>query len=121
LCAQAQPGYSFSRRRILEELIAVRGGLRYTVPALTAIELATFECSDGIDIALRVRAATLAGMYEALQMTPHRAGNLEKLSLLIDSRSEPWSAAERLSHRLLRSTRITGWETNLPVHIDGQV
>ena len=54
-------------------------------------------------------------------MTPHRAGNLEKLSLLIDSRSEPWSAAERLSHRLLRSTRITGWETNLPVHIDGQV
>jgi very-short-patch-repair endonuclease len=121
LCAQAQPGYSFSRRRILEELIAVRGGLRYTVPALTAIDLATFECSDAIDIALRIRAATLDGMYEALQMTPHRAGNLEKLSLLIDSRSEPWSAAERLSHRLLRSTRITGWETNLPVHIDGQV
>ena len=98
-----QPGFSFSRRRIPEELIAVRGGLRYTVPALTAIDLATFECSDAIDIALRVRAATLAGMYEALRMTPHRAGNLEKLKLLIDSRNEPWSAAERLSHRLLRA------------------
>jgi very-short-patch-repair endonuclease len=116
-----QPGYSFSRRRIPEELIAVRGGLRYTVPALTALDLATFECSDAIDIALRVRAATLAGMYEALQMTPHRAGNLEKLKLLIDSRNEPWSAAERLSHRLLRAKGITGWETNLPVYIDGQL
>ena len=121
-CAlKPQPGYGFCRRRIPEELIAVRGGLRYTVPALTAIDLATFECSDAIDIALRVRAATLAGMYEALQMTPHRAGNLEKLKLLIDSRNEPWSAAERLSHRLLRAARITGWETNLPVHIDGQL
>jgi very-short-patch-repair endonuclease len=116
-----QSGYGFSRRRIPEELIAVRGGLRYTVPALTAIDLATFECSDAIDIALRVRAATLAGMYEALQMTPHRAGNLEKLKLLIDSRNEPWSAAERLSHRLLRAAGVTGWETNLPVYIDGQV
>ncbi len=85
-----QPGFSFCRRRIPEELIAVRGGLRYTVPALTAIDLATFECSDAIDTALRVRAATLAGMYEALRMTPHRAGNLEKLKLLIDSRNEPW-------------------------------
>jgi very-short-patch-repair endonuclease len=116
-----QAGFSFCRRRIPEELIAVRGGLRYTVPALTAIDLATFECSDAIDIAPRVRAATLAGMYEALRMTPHRAGNLEKLKLLIDSRNEPWSAAERLSHRLLRAGHITGWETNLPVYIDGQV
>jgi very-short-patch-repair endonuclease len=121
-CAvKPQAGFSFCRRRIPEELIAVRGGLRYTVPALTAIDLATFECSDAIDIALRVRAATLAGMYEALQMTPHRAGNLERLKLLIDSRNEPWSAAERLSHRLLRAARITGWDTNVPVYIDGQV
>jgi len=114
-------GFNFSRRRIPAELIAVRGGLRYTVPALTAIDLATFDCSDAIDVALRVRAATLSGMYEALQMTPHRAGNTEKLKLLIDSRNEPWSAAERLSHRLLRAKGITGWETNVPVCIDGQL
>jgi hypothetical protein len=116
-----QQGFSFSRRRIPEELIAVWGGLRCTTPALTAIDLATSACSDAIDIALRVRAATLAGMYEALQMTPHRAGNLEKLKLLIDSRNEPWSPAERLSHRLLRAKGITGWETSLPVCIDGQL
>jgi hypothetical protein len=60
---------------------------------LTAIDLSTFAYSDAIDIALRVRAATLANMYEALRLTPHRAGNRERLKLLIDSRAEPWSAA----------------------------
>ena len=60
-------------------------------------------------------------MYEALRKTPHRAGNRERLKLLIDSRSEPWSAAERLSHRLLRAAGIKGWETNLPVRVAGQL
>jgi very-short-patch-repair endonuclease len=116
-----QPGFAFSRRRIPEELIAWRDGMRYTVPALTAIDLSTFACSDAIDIALRVRAATLANMYEALRLTAHRAGNRERLKLLIDSRGEPWSAAERLGHRLLRTARIKGWQPNLPVLINGQV
>jgi very-short-patch-repair endonuclease len=116
-----QPGFTFNRRRIPTELIAERGGLRYSIPALTAIDLATFACSDAIDIALRVRAATLRGMYDALQKTPHRAGNQDRLKLLIDSRSEPWSAAERLSHRLLRAAGIRSWETNVPVRSAGQV
>lgn len=116
-----QPGFSFNRRYIPAELIADRDGLRYSVPALTAIDLATFACSDAIDVALRTRATTLASMYEALRQTPHRAGNRERLKLLIDSRGEPWSAAERLSHRLLRATQIRGWETNLPVRVHGQL
>jgi very-short-patch-repair endonuclease len=116
-----QPGFSFSRRYIPAELITEREGLRHSVPALTAIDMATFACSDALDVALRVRAATLARMYEALRSTPHRAGNRERLKLLIDSRSEPWSAAERLSHRLLRAARIKGWETNLPVRVDNQL
>jgi very-short-patch-repair endonuclease len=110
-----QPGFRFNRRQIPAELIAERNGLRYSIPALTAIDLATFACSDSIDVALRVRAATLDGMYYALRRTSHRAGNQERLKLLIDSRDEPWSAAERLSHRLLRAAGIRGWETNLPV------
>jgi len=116
-----QPGFTFTRRHIPAELIAQRGGVRYTIPALTAIDLATFACSDAIDIALRVRAATLTAMHEALRLTPHRAGNRERLKLLIDSRNEPWSAAERLSHRLLRAARISGWQTNLAVRLDGRV
>jgi hypothetical protein len=57
-----QPGFSFNRRSIPAELIAEREGLRYSVPALTAIDMATFACSDALDVALRVRAATLARM-----------------------------------------------------------
>jgi very-short-patch-repair endonuclease len=116
-----QPGFIFTRRHIPAELIAQRGGMRYTIPALTAIDLASFSCSDAIDIALRVRAATLTAMHEALRLTPHRAGNRERLNLLIDSRSEPWSAAERLGHRLLRVARIKGWQANLAVHLDSRV
>jgi hypothetical protein len=40
-----QPGFSFNRRHIPEELIAERHGLRYTVPALTAIDLATLRAA----------------------------------------------------------------------------
>ena len=116
-----QPGFSFNRRYVPSELITEREGLRYSVPALTAVDLATFACSDAIDIALRTRAATLASMYEALRMTPHRVGNRERVKLLIDSRCEPWSAAERLGHRLLRAAQIKGWETNLPVRVNGQL
>jgi very-short-patch-repair endonuclease len=117
----SRPGYSFSRRHIPVELVIERAGLRYTTPALTAIDLATFECADAIDIALRTRAATLEGMYEALRLTPNRAGNQQRLKLLIDSRDEPWSAAERLGHRILRASRLTGWETNFPVFLEGRL
>ena len=114
-------GYTFSRRHIPAELVVERAGLRYTAPALTAIDLATFDCADPIDIALRTRAATLGGMYEALRLTPNRAGNQQRLELLIDSRNEPWSAAERVAHRILRAAGLTGWKTNLPVFLDGRL
>ena len=114
-------GYTFSRRHIPAELVVERAGLRYTAPALTAIDLATFECADAIDIALRTRAATLGGMYEALRLTPNRAGNQQRLELLIDSRNEPWSAAERVAHRILRAAGLTGWKTNFPVFLEGRL
>ena len=117
----SRPGYTFSRRHIPVELVVERAGLRYTAPALTAIDLATFECADAIDIALRTRAATLEGMYQALRLTPNRVGNQQRLKLLIDSRNEPWSAAERLAHRILRAAGLVGWKTNFPVFLEGRV
>jgi very-short-patch-repair endonuclease len=116
-----RPGYTFSRRHIPVELVVERARLRYTAPALTAIDLATFDCADAIDHALRTRAATLGGMYEALRLTPNRAGNQQRLKLLIDSRNEPWSAAERLAHRILRAAGLTGWRTNFPIFLDGRL
>jgi very-short-patch-repair endonuclease len=35
--------------------------------------------------------------------------------MLLDSRDEPWSAAERLAHRVFRAGGLTGWQTNVPV------
>ena len=117
----AQPGYAFTRRRIPPELVVEQGGLRFTDPALTAIDMATFSCSDAIDRALRTRTATLPGMYEALARTANRIGNPERMRLLLDSRDLPWSAAERLGHRILRRACIRGWQPNLPVRLAGRL
>ncbi len=116
-----QKGFAFTRRKIPPDLIAAYQGLRFTVPALTAVDMATFSCADAIDQALRTRMATLSGMHEALAKTANRIRNPERLRLLIDSRNEPWSAAERLAHNLLRRACIRGWRTNLPVVIEGRL
>ena len=103
------------------ELVAAGGGLRWTVPCLTALDLATFGDASAIDVALRRRQATLAGMHEALRATPSRPGNAARLRLLLDSRDEPWSEAERRGHRLLRGAHLTGWRSNHPVVIAGRL
>lgn len=113
------PGFDFTRRRIPPELVIQREGLRCTSPALTAVDLATLDCADAIDIALRTRTATLDGMYEALRLTPNRRGNADRRRLLVDSRDEPWSAAERLAHRAIRADGLMGWRTNWPVVLAG--
>ena len=116
-----QRGFAFTRRKIPPDLVAEHQGLRYTVPALTAVDMASFACADAIDHALRTRMATLSGMHEALTKTANRIRNPERLRLLIDSRDEPWSAAERLAHTILRRAGIRGWKTNLPVLIEGRL
>jgi very-short-patch-repair endonuclease len=118
---RAQHGFRFSRRVIPADLVIERRGLRFTDPALTAIDLATQESADSIDVVLRTRAATLASMRDALARTPNRSGNKTRLKLLIDSRDEPWSAAERRAHRLLRGAGITGWQSNLPVIVQDRL
>jgi len=114
-----QRGYQFSRRAIPEELVVERGGLRYTAPALTALDLCASVGGDGIDQALRSRRTTLLHLHRAMELTAARVGNRTRRELLLDSRDEPWSAAERRIHRLLRSAGITGWKTNQPITIDG--
>jgi very-short-patch-repair endonuclease len=116
-----QRGFTFIQRAIPPDLIVERDGLRLTSPALTALDLATEACADSIDVALRTRAATLTGMHAVLARTAKRSGNQARLRLLLDSRDEPWSAAERRAHRLLRGAKITGWKGNLPVVVRDQL
>ena len=115
-----QPGFAFVKRRVPPELVAERQGFRVSCPDLTALDLCDRVGGDGIDQGLRTRTATLHGMHEALALTGWRAGNRDRRALLLDSRDEPWSAAERLCHRLLRGAGIKGWKANLPVHLRGQ-
>lgn len=108
-------GYRLHQRAIPAELIRERRGLRFTTPALTALDLCDTTGGDGLDTVLRSRAATLEQLHEALALTKGRNGNLGRRQLLLDSRDEPWSAAERLCHRVLRDAGITGWRANVAV------
>ncbi|MGI3784572.1 MAG: DUF559 domain-containing protein, partial [Janthinobacterium lividum] len=114
-----RPGYVFSRRVVPPELVLDCGQLRITDPALTALDLCATRGGDGVDRALRARAATLDGMRRAFELTPGRAGNRDRRWLLLDSRDEPWSAAERLCHRILREAGVRGWKANWPVDVRG--
>jgi very-short-patch-repair endonuclease len=82
------------------------------------LDLCATYGGDAIDQALRTRAATLAHLHRAMELTAARVGNRTKRQLLLDSRAEPWSKAERGFHRLLRKAGITGWKANRPVVLD---
>ncbi len=112
----SRTGFDFRRRHIPAEFHGEVQGLRCTTPALTALDLcATTVGGNAIDTVLRTRAATLEQLHETLELTAGRRGNTDRRRLLLDSRDEPWSEAERDLHRLLRAARIEGWRGNHPV------
>ncbi|HWH99508.1 MAG TPA: DUF559 domain-containing protein [Propionibacteriaceae bacterium] len=112
-------GWQTSRRSISAELIVERRGLRCTAPALTALDLIETHGGDAIDALLRSRQGTLDNLHDALMWCPGRRGNAHRRQLLIESRMNPWSAAERRAHRLLHEQAIEGWIANHPVEIWG--
>ena len=113
------PGYRFQRRSVDPELVLERQGLRMTLPALTALDLCDTLGGDAIDTVLRTRTASLAELHAVLERTGRRRGNGCRRALLLDSRDEPWSEAERRAHRLLRAAGLTGWLTNHLVVVRG--
>lgn len=115
----SSPGFSFVKRTIPPELIVHRNRVRLTSPALTALDLCDVVGGDAIDQVLRTKMSTLSQLHQAMRLNTGRDGNRRRWQLLLDSRDEPWSAAERRCHRLLRAGGITGWRSNLPVEIDG--
>lgn len=112
------PGYRFQRRQIDPDFIVERHGLRVTRPALTAIDLVTELGGDAIDTCLRSRTACLEDLWAAFAANRGRPGNAAREWMLLDSRDKPWSAAERLAHRLLRAAGVKGWKANLEVTVD---
>jgi very-short-patch-repair endonuclease len=115
-----RPGYRVAERVVPAELVQARAGLRLTAPALTTLDLVPTVGADVVDRALRSRTVTLPQLRDALSQTSGRRGNRERRWVLLDSRDEPWSAAERKAHRLLRAAGITGWTANLKVRVRGR-
>lgn len=115
-----RPGFALSRRTLDPRLIASDRSVRVSCPALTALDLCPELGGDPIDTVLRTRAASLAGLRQALELCPGRRGNTDRRRLLLESRDEPWSAAERLAHRILRQAGVSGWRANHPVVVRGR-
>ena len=114
------PGFWLRNRTVPDELVVHRHGLRIAAPALSALDL-SHDGTEALDQVLLSRTATLDGLWHAFELTRGRRGNAARLRHLIDSRDQPWSAAERLCHRLLREAAIIGWESNLPVVSAGRL
>lgn len=114
---RSQPGFAFTHRLLPPELVLHRSGVRLARPAMAAIELAATDDGDAIDTVLRRRAATLDQMRTALRSTARAGGNRRRTEVLLDSRDEPWSQAERQAHRLLRGAGIVGWCSNRAISI----
>lgn len=114
-------GFRFSRRVVPAEHCVQQGQVRTTSAALAAIDLTAVHGGEPLDRALRSRRLTLPMLWAALDACPDRAGNPERRRLLVESRAEPWSAAERLAHVEFRRRGLRGWVANHRVLVEGAV
>lgn len=114
-------GFAFSGRAVPPEWIARKGRLRLTTPEFTAVDLAPATDGESIDHVLRMRMGTIDGLRAAHAATARSPGQRARARLLLDSRADPWSAAERLAHRILRAIGIDGWRGNYRIQRRGQV
>lgn len=114
-------GYQLDRRAVSPDLVLERGGWRCTTAPLTVLDLVPQLGGDVIDQALRSRHVTVEHLRDTLAATSNRPGNRQRLQLLVDSRAEPWSAAERLAHTILHRAGVQGWVANHEVRPPGQL
>lgn len=114
-------GYRFRRAAVDPEHALYLHGIRVASAAWAAVDLAGETDGDSIDRCLRSRRARLEDLWAAFAAQSGRPGNGDRRRILIDSRDEPWSAAERLAHRLLRGHGIVGWTANHDVVVEGNL
>lgn len=106
-----QPGFRFIRRTVPAGWVTEVAGARVASAPLAALE----SGPDVVDVALRERVITLAELERAYAATSRWRGGDERRRLVEESSDNPWSAAERRFHRLLRGAGITDWRGNHPV------
>lgn len=114
-------GYRFRRGAVDPDYVQYRNGVRVASAAWAAVELAGETDGDSIDRCLRSRRARLNDLWAAFAAQSGRPGNGDRRRVLIDSRDEPWSAAERVGHRILRGHGIVGWKANHDIIVEGNL
>lgn len=113
-----RPGYTLVRRQIPPAFVARSGGVPRTSRAWTALDLARAgRGPTALDDALR-RRVPLADLHAALAASPHVPGNEQLRRWLADSRTQPWSPAERAGHEALTRHGVRGWVANHRVIVD---
>ena len=106
-----QAGFRLIRRTVPQDWVTGNDGARLVKPALAALEAG----ADVVDYALRQGAITLPELEAAYEATKRWRGHADRRRLLEESSDNPWSAAEREFHRLLRTAGITDWRGNYRV------
>ena len=113
--------FDFRSPRVDPEQVVMIGGIPFTSPARTALDLAVPTNARSIDEVLRSGQASLSTLWEVWAATPRRLGNGAVRRLLHDSRDTPWSADERFFHRALRERGVQGWSADQAVPLDGRM
>ena len=111
----APAGFRLHRSRVPLEDTIDHHGLRLTTRARTALHLASTDAGSAIDDSFRETNLSYDGLQEVFSRARGRWGNAVRHVVVRESRGEPWSAGERLLHRILRSVGIDGWASNLEV------
>ncbi|MFP5417015.1 MAG: endonuclease domain-containing protein [Actinomycetes bacterium] len=115
-----QQGFVLERREIPEPFVGTAAGLRFTLPAWTALDLALTHGSGAIDEALR-EGVKLDDLEMALTHHSPRRGTARLRGWLVEASERPWSPAERQGHQALRDAGITGWRGNVAVRLPNRL
>jgi len=116
--AVTRDGFRFVKRTIPAALQMQLGWFRMVSPALAALDLSLTRGPEVIERALRSRMVTVEQLEAALAASPNRSGNRDRRRRIAESRTRPWSAAERIAHQLLREAGIRGWVANHAITVD---
>lgn len=106
-----QPGFRFIQRTVPVALVIEVDGIAVATTALAALEAG----ADVVDYALREKKLTLEELAAAYEATRRWRGSAVRRRLVEESSDNPWSAAERQFHRMLRADGLTDWRGNYPV------
>ena len=115
------PGVQILARVLEPGLVVERFGVRLVTPEYAFAEVAATDDGRAAERGFRQRLVPPEQVLAAGRHLVDTPGNPVRSRVLAELATNPWSAAERRLHALLRGAGITGWVANAPVRVAGQV